>query len=120
MAYVQPLAPGFRYGLGTLSGSGEAGQLLKISGNNLLALNDDPAGPSFGILTAACRDGEMPGVYCQGGIYETDTFTGTVAPGAQLACDAATSTLKTAGENEIVVAEAISVIAGVLRFKLRI
>ncbi len=118
MSYVQPLAPGFRYGLGTLSGSGEAGQLVKISGGNAFSLNDDAAHRSFGVLAAACKDGEMPGVYCLGGIYETDRFAGTIAAGDPLSCDAASSALKKAAEGDFVVAEAISASAGVLRFKL--
>jgi len=118
MPYVQPLAPGFRYGLGTISGAGTAGQLVRISGENLITVNTDPAKRSFGMLERTYKDGEMPGVICSGGIYETDQFVGTPAPGDELACDAATGKLKVKGATEFAVGEVISAGSGVLRFKL--
>lgn len=118
MAFVEIKAPGFSYGLGTISGDGEAGQLVKISGDNLFALNDDSTTRSFGILAKTYKDGEMCGVFCLGGIYETDQYEGSPTPGDALACDASTSKLKTTGDGDFVVAEAISIAAGILRFKL--
>ena len=118
MPYVQPMAPGFRYGLGTLSGAGEAGQLVKLSGDNAFSLNDDATSRSFGMLARACKDGEMPGIYCQGGIYETDQVEGTPGPGVELACDSASSKLKAASEGDFIVGEAIMLSGGILRFKL--
>jgi len=120
MAYVETKAPGFRYGLGTLAGAGTVGQLVKVSGDNVFTVNDDPAVRSFGVLVGTYEDGEMCGVYCMGGIYETDQYAGDISHGDELACDADTGLLKAAEEGEFVVGEAISVTAGVLRFKLSV
>ena len=118
MAYVQPLAPGFRYGLGAISGAGATGQLVRLSGDNVLSVNTNPALRSFGILEKTYRDGELCGVFCLGGIYETDVFVGTPAPGDELACDAQTGKLKVKGQGEFAVGEVIAAASGVLRFKL--
>jgi len=118
MAYVQPMAPGFRYGLGTMQGAGAPGQLVKIAGDNLFTVNDDAETRSFGILERAVKDGEMPGIFCLGGIYETDQFSGSPNAGDALSCDAGTGLLKTASGDELVLAEAISLESDVLRFKL--
>jgi hypothetical protein len=53
-----------------------------------------------------------------GGIYETDQHSGNIAAGDVLGCDAQTGKLKKAGAQDFAVGEAISVVAGVLRFKL--
>jgi len=118
MPYVETKAPGFRYGLGTISGAGTVGQLVKVSDDNVFTVNDNPAVRSFGMLVGTYRDGEMCGVYCMGGILETDQYAGDVSAGDELACDADTGLVKAAGEGEFVVGEAISVSSGVLRFKL--
>jgi hypothetical protein len=120
MAYLEPKAPGFSYGLGTISGAGVAGQLVKVAGDNVFAVNDDADGVSFGVLAKSYADGEMCGVYCMGGIYETDQFEGSPEPGAQLACDADTGKLKAVAEGNFVVGQAISLQNGVLRFKLTV
>lgn len=117
MAYVQPLAPGFRYGLGAISGGGSAGQLVRLSGDNLFSVNTNPAVRSLGILEKTTKDGELCGVFCLGGIYETDVFVGTPAPGDELACDAS-GKLKVKGQDELAVGEVIAVSATRLRFKL--
>ncbi len=118
MAYIEPKAPGFRYGLGTLSADGAAGLCVRLSGDNQFSVNDDPTKRSFGVLAAACRKDELCGVYCMGGIYETDQFTGTIAGGDALSCDGSTGKFKKASGQDVVLAEAISVVTGVLRFKL--
>jgi len=118
MAYVQPQAPGFRYGLGAISADAVAGQCVRLTDANVFSVNDDAAKRSFGILAAACAKDALCGVYCMGGIYETDQFTGDIAAGDELACDAETGTLKASSGDEFVMAEAISVVSGVLRFKL--
>jgi len=118
MAYVEPKAPGFRYGLGTISADAVVGQCVLLSDANVFSVTDDPAKRSFGILAASVSEGEMCGVYCMGGIYETDQFAGNISAGDELACDADTGTLKAASGEEFVMAEAISVVSGVLRFKL--
>ena len=118
MAYVETKAPGFRYGLGTISGDGAPGQLVRVSEDNVFVVNDDSAVCSFGVLAGAYTDGEMCGVHCMGGIYETDQYAGNVSPGDELACDAETGKLKAASGDEFLVGEAISLQAGILRFKL--
>ena len=118
MSYVQALAPGFRYGLGAMQGAGEPGQIVTIAGDNVFAVASDPTARPFGILERKVKDGEMPGLFCLGGIYETDAFVGTPSPGDGLASDAETGLLKTASEGDFVLAEVISVGTGVLRFKL--
>ena len=118
MAYVEAKAPGFRYGLGTLSADGVAGQCVRLTNENVFTVNDDATKRSFGILAAACRKDELAGVFCMGGIYETDQYSGNVAGGNLLCCDGQTGKLKAVSGQEFVVAEAISVTSGVLRFKL--
>ena len=118
MAYMQPLAPGFRYGLGAISGPGATGQLVRLSGDNVLSVNTNPALRSFGILEKTYRDGELCGVFCLGGIYETDVFVGTPSAGDELACDATTGKLKVKGQGEFAVGEVIAATSGTLCFKL--
>jgi hypothetical protein len=118
MAYVEAKAPGFRYGLGTMAADAVAGQCVRLTNENVFSVNDDAGKRSFGILAAACKKDELAGVFCMGGIYETDQYSGNIAGGEALSCDAQSGKLKTASGQEFVVAEAISVVAGVLRFKL--
>lgn len=119
MAYIEAKAPGFRYGLGTLSEAGEAGLCVALSGDNEFELNGDSTKRSFGILVGACVEDALCGVWCGGGIYETDQFTGsTIAAGDELACDSSTSKLKKAGEGDFVIGHALANVSGVLRFKL--
>ena len=118
MAYVKAMAPGFRYGLGTISAAGTAGQCVVLSGNDEFTVNDDGAVKSFGILAADADEDELCAVHCMGGIYETDAYTGEIAAGGPLACDATLGVLAPLGEGDVTIAEAISVVSGVLRFKL--
>lgn len=122
MAYIETKAPGFRYGLGTISADGTVGQCVVLSDNNVLTVNDDPTARSFGILAAGALEDELCAVLCMGGIYETDAYTGEISAGGLLACDAETGLLRAlngeADPAEFAVAEAISVVSGVLRFKL--
>jgi hypothetical protein len=118
MAYVEAKAPGFRYGLGTLSADGTAGQCVRLSNDNVFSVTDDATKRSFGILAASCKKDELCGVFCLGGIYETDQHSGNIAAGDLLGCDAQTGKLKKAGAQDFVAGEAISLVSGVLRFKL--
>jgi hypothetical protein len=118
MAFLEVKAPGFRFGLATLSADGVVGQCVRITGDNIFTVNDNAGKRSFGVLAASCKKDELCGVFCQGGVYETDQFTGNVAAGEELGCDASTGKLKKAGAQDFVLAEAISVVSGVLRFKL--
>jgi len=118
--YLETKVPGFKYGIGTFSGvpGGEAGQCVALSDDDEFALNTDSTKRSFGILVADAVDTELCSVACCGGIYETDNYTDGVAAGEELCCLNATSLLDTATGGDVVIAEAISVVAGVLRFKL--
>jgi len=118
MGYINAAHRGIAYGDGYLQGDGELGQLVKIAGNDLFAVNTDPATPSFGILIKGYKSGEMPGIYCMGGVYETDVFEGTVHAADLL--KASTNGRLTAGigEGDLAVAQAISVSGGTLKFRL--
>ena len=118
MAYLEPKAPGFRYGLGTISADAVAGQCVRLTDTNVFSVNDDAAKRSFGVLAASCDKDAMCGVYCMGGVYETDQYTGNISAGDELSCDENTGKLKAASGDEFVVAEAISLASDVLRFKL--
>ena len=118
MPYVEVKTPGFSYGLGRIQGAGEPGQVVKLVDNDLFAVNDTPADRSFGVLVNRYADGERCAVYCDGGIYETDQVVGEPSAADMLACDAETGLLKSAGEGEFALAQAISFVAGILRFKL--
>ena len=110
---------GLAYGDGHMQGDGKLGRFVKVAGNDLFAVNTDPASASFGVLITNYKDGEMPGIYCQGGVYETNVFEGTVNAGDELAIDA-TGVLTAATEGAQVLAQAISVSGGVLKFRLLI
>ena len=92
-----------------------------MTGNDQFTVNTDPKIRSFGMLIKSYKDGEMPGVFCKGGTYETDVFEGPVNPGDDLKIS---DTGKLAGGNiaddEHVVAQVISSQSGVLKFKLLI
>ncbi len=118
MGFINAAHRGIAYGDGYLQGDGELGQLVKVVGNDLFAVNTDPATPSFGILVKGYKSGEMPTIYCMGGVYETDVFEGTIHAGDQL--KASTNGRLTAGigEGDLTVAQAISVSGGTLKFRL--
>lgn len=120
MSYVRELNPGFRYGLGSFSGEagGTAGQAVKLSGNNEFAVQTSAAARSFGILAGDADDGDPCGVFCHGGIYETDLVAEGVSADGNLAWDPSAKKFKAAGEGDFVVGQAIAVVSGVLTFKL--
>ncbi|MBP8131892.1 MAG: hypothetical protein KA184_20125 [Candidatus Hydrogenedentes bacterium] len=118
MAFINAAHRGLAYGDGYLQGDGELGQLVKIAGNDLFTVNTDPATPSFGILIKGYKSGEMPGIYCMGGVYETDVFEGTIQAGDLLKASANGKLTAGVGEGDVVVAQAISVSGGTLKFRL--
>ena len=120
MAFIDPKFPGVAYGMGAITEDGNAGQFVKLSGHNQFSLNADPAVRSFGVLYKDAKAGELCTVFACGGIYETDSFTGTVNPGDPLKVDAANKNLAggTIGPNDVIVAQVVSVQGGILRFKL--
>lgn len=121
MPFINPTHPGLAYGDGYMQGGGEIGQFVAVVGNDQFAVNTDPEVRSFGMLIKSYKDGEMPGIFCKGGTYETDVFEGNINPGDELKVSA-NGTLEGGNiqDDEHVVAQAISVQSGVLKFKLLI
>ncbi|AJY71337.1 MAG: hypothetical protein KUA37_08705 [Desulfomicrobium sp.] len=119
MSFINPCHRGLAYGDGHIQGDGQLGQVVRVVGDDLFAVNTDPELRSFGILIKDYAGGEMPGIYCGGGIYETDVFEGTINPGDNLKVS---TTGKLEGGNianrQLVIAQAISVRSGVLKFRL--
>ncbi len=121
MPFINPTHPGLAYGDGYMQGSGEIGQFVAVAGNDQFAVNTDPKVRSFGMLMKSYADGEMPGIHCKGGTYETDVFEGTINPGDDLkVSDTGKLTGGNIADDEHVIAQAISVQSGVLKFKLLI
>jgi hypothetical protein len=120
VSFINADHPGLAYGDGYMSGAGTLGQVVKVAGNDLFAVNTDDTARSFGILRKDYADGKMPGIWCGGGVYTTDIFEGTVNAGDALKVSA--NGVLTAGveAGDVVIAEAISVVGGVLKFKLLI
>lgn len=120
MPYLNPDHRGLAYGDGYLQGDGKLGQFVKLVGNDLFAVNTDPTAKSFGVLIKDYKNGEMPGIFCMGGVYETDVFEATINPNDDL--KVSTNGKLTAGvqTGDVVVARAISVTSGALKFRLLI
>lgn len=118
MAYLTPNHRGYAYGDGYLQGDGKLGQVVKVVGSDLFAVNTDPLIPSFGILLKDYTSGQMPGIYCGGGIYETDVFEGTILPGDALKVSAAGKLTNGVQAGDFTVARAIAVGGGLLKFHL--
>ena len=120
MAFINADHPGLAYGDGYMSGAGSVGQVVKVGGNDQFAVNTDATARSFGILRKDYADGKMPGIWCGGGVYTTDVYEGTVNAGDELKVSA--NGVLTAGvaAGDQVIAEAISVVGGVLKVKLLI
>ena len=120
MAYINPAHRGIAYGDGYMQGEGSLGQLVKIVGNDLFAVNTGAAVRSCGILIKDYKAGDMPGFYCHGGVYETDVFEGTVQAGDFLKASANGKLTAGVGEGDVAVAQAISLVGGLLKFQLLI
>ena len=111
---------GIAYGDGYMQGDGSRGQLVNIVGDDLFALNIDPKTRSLGLLMKDYTNGEMPGIYCGGGIYTTDVFTGPIVAGDELVAGVDSKLTARSANDQILVGEAISVSDGILKFKLYI
>ena len=120
MPYLNPSHRGIAYGDGYMQGEGKLGQLVKLVGNDLFAVNTDPAVKSFGVLIKDYKNGEMPGIFCMGGIYETDVFEGNISPNDDLKVSANGKLTAGVGAGDVVVARAISISSGELKFRLLI
>jgi hypothetical protein len=103
-----------------MQGDGSLGQVVKIVGDDLFAVNTDSEDKSFGLLIKDYANGDMPGIYCGGGIYTTDVFSGNISAGDELMVGGDGKLTKKNGNNNPTIAEAISVSGGVLKFKLLI
>ena len=94
--------------------------MVRIVGNDLFAVNTTPTAKSFGILIKDYKNGEMPGIYCMGGVYETDVFEGTVNPGDDLKVSANGKLTAGVQAGEEVIARAVSVSGGTIKFRMLI
>ena len=120
MPYINPNHRGLAYGDGYLQGEGKCGQFVKLVGNDLFAVNIDATAKSFGVLIRNYKAGDMPGVFCQGGVYETDVFEGTIHANDDLKVSANGILTSGVGTTDLVVARAISISGGTLKFRLLI
>jgi len=120
MPFINSIHRGVAYGDGYLQGDGQLGQVVTLVGNDLFAVNTDPTVTSFGILIKDYKNGAMPGIYFMGGVYETDVFEGTVNPGDDLKVSANGKLTAGVQAGEEVIARAISVSGGTLKFRLLI
>lgn len=120
MPYLNPNHRGLAYGDGYMQGAGSCGQFVKLVGNDLFAVNTDSAAKSFGVLIKDYKNGEMPGIFCMGGVYETDVFEGNITAGDDLKLSAGGKLTAGVGAGDQVVARAISFASGTLKFRLLI
>lgn len=120
MGFLNPNHRGLAYGDGYMQGEGKCGQFVKLVGNDLFAVNTDPTAKSFGVLIKDYKAGEMPGIFCDGGVYETDVFDGVINADDDLKVAATGHLAAGVQAGDEVVARAISVSGGVLKFRLLI
>lgn len=124
--YLNAALPGIAYGNGELQGPGNPGQIVKLVGNDLFEVVSHTGDKPFGILgrTNRLKNGPTPGptdkvlavVFIGDGIYETDNFSGTITSGDALTFDATNGNLKAATAGTKIVAEALTVSDGLLKF----
>jgi len=120
VAFLNPNHRGLAYGDGYMQGAGSCGQFVKLVGNDLFAVNTDPTERSFGVLIKDYKNGEMPGIFCMGGVYETDVFEGNITAGDDLKVSTGGKLASGVGVDDQVVARAISLSSGTLKFRLLI
>lgn len=120
LAFLNPNHRGLAHGDGYMQGAGSCGQLVKLVGNDLFAVNTDSTAKSFGVLIKDYKAGEMPGIFCMGGVYETDVFEGTINADDDLKVSENGKLTAGVAEGDEVVARAISVSSGTLKFRLLI
>jgi hypothetical protein len=120
VAFLNPNHRGLAYGDGYMQGEGKLGQFVKLVGNDLFAVNTDSQDKSFGVLIKDYKSGDMPGIFCMGGVYETDVYEGTINPNDDLKVSANGKLTAGVVEGDEVVARAISVSSGTLKFRLLI
>ena len=127
--YFNPSHPGIAYGDGELQGPGEKGQFVKLIDNDTFQVVSDVADAPVGVIynldklqhaTPGATDRNKVALYMDGGIYETDNITGTIASGDDLTFDPTAANIKTAAEGDTIVGKALAVEGGVVKFKLAI
>lgn len=118
MSFLNPCHRGLAYGDGYMQGAGTTGQIVRLIGNDLFTVNTSANQRSFGVLIGNYVNGEMPGVFCNGGVYETDVFEGTIGAGDVLKCSSNGILTNGVAGNDLVIAQAISVQGGILKFQL--
>ncbi len=118
MGFINPCHRGLAYGDGYMDEDAQLGRVVNVVGDDLFAINTDPTKQSFGILMKDYKKGDMPGIYCNGGVYETDVFKGNISAGDELKVANNGKLTAGAGGNDLVVAQAISVQGGILKFRL--
>ena len=125
--YFNPSHPGIAYGDGELQGPGEKGQFVKLIDNDTFQVVSDVADVPVGIIynldklqhvTPGATDRNKVALYMDGGVYETDNITGTIAAGDDLTFDPTDANIKTAAEGNTIVGKALAVEGGVVKFKL--
>jgi len=117
---LNPNHRGLAYGDGYMQGAGSCGQFVKLVGNDLFAVNTDPQAKSFGVLTKGYKAGDMPGIFCMGGVYETDVYEGTINANDDLKVSANGKLTAGVVAGDEIVAKAISMSSGTRKFRLRI
>lgn len=120
MAFLNPNHRGLAYGDGYMQDEGKCGHFVHLVGNDLFSVNTNPTAKSFGILCKDYKAGEMPTVFCMGGIYETDVFEGNINPNEDLKVSGSGKLTSGVQAGELVVARAISISSGTLKFRLLI
>jgi hypothetical protein len=101
-----------------MSGAGSLGQVVMLANHDRFAVNTDPTIKSIGILAKSYTDGQMPGVYMNGGVYETDVFDGVIGHGDDLKVSTNGKLCAGVQQGELVIARALSCEGGVLKFRL--
>ena len=128
--FFNPSHPGLAYGDGDLKGPGDPGQIVKLTGNDEFTVCSAVTDVGMGILgsldklenvTPGATDLNKAVIWMNGGIYETDNFTSGAIAGDDLMFDTSAGEIKkwvTGTPDPQVIGKAISVIGGILKFRL--
>ncbi|CAM2066726.1 hypothetical protein SCOR_15205 [Sulfidibacter corallicola] len=118
MPFIYTSHQSLSYGDGYLQAEGQTGQVVRLVGNDLFAVNTDPTEKSFGILIRDYKAGDMPGIYCNGGVLTTDVYEGSPAAGDELKVSSQGYLTPGPQAGEQVIGQVISADGGILKFKL--
>ncbi len=125
--YILSYYEGIDYSAGKMNGPGCLGQFVCAVPDNespemySFQVNTDPSVLSFGMLMDNYADGERPAMWLNGGIYGTNQFhiTPQIEPNDFLGIGI-DGLLSSADTDDAIVAQAINVCNGILKFKLLI